>query len=134
MQPRSRNDAPVKVTGASVHAAERTFFGVSGVCAQPHKAAGETSKENTKKPGTTTSDRCMVLGFSRIPKDKALDATKLNICTIKQGAERWLVTRQTIYRLIEDGTLTAYKSPAGRLIRIDIAELDAAFGKKAADA
>ena len=42
------------------------------------------------------------------------------------AAERWDVSVDTIRRLISDGKLTGYRL-RGRIIRVDLAEVDACF-------
>lgn len=44
----------------------------------------------------------------------------------EDAAERWSVSVDTIRRLIRDGKLTGYRLN-GRIIRVDLAEVDAAF-------
>jgi excisionase family DNA binding protein len=46
--------------------------------------------------------------------------------TIKDLMDRYGISRSTVYRRIEDGTLTAYRLGA-RTIRFDLAEVEAVF-------
>lgn len=43
------------------------------------------------------------------------------------AAQRWDVSVFTIRRMIADGHITGYRLPGGRHIRVDLAEVDAAF-------
>lgn len=43
------------------------------------------------------------------------------------AAQRWDVSIFTIRRMIADGHITGYRLPGGRHIRVDLAEVDAAF-------
>jgi excisionase family DNA binding protein len=63
-------------------------------------------------------------GTAHMPHRTPGSRTARRLITVAKAAEYWSVEHKTIRRMIDRGELPAYRIGAGRLLRIDMADLE----------